>query len=553
MKLLVTLLLAFLVVLGVLILYTRNRTRKIEEKQREEMEQRRKEDIYKSQIEFFTNIAHEIRTPLTLIKIPLQYILTTSPDREDMMANLQVMSRNTDRLLELVNQLLDFRKIEESRYSITIKEQDVRDVVREIYDHFSSSATRKSLEFSLAMPDVPVVASIDKEAITKVCSNLFTNAMKHTSSYIKTELSFSSEGRNFDIKVSNDGARIPDEQRQKIFEPFYQIKGESGVAQVDPGSGIGLAFASNLVKMHNGELFLDADAPDTSFVVRIPLSRGAASWHSADSDSNGDNPGVKLIGGAVHQSQAPTILAVDDNEELRTMLVKHLAKRYQVLTAEDGQQALKIIRSNMVDIVITDVMMPVIDGIELCARIKSDVELCHIPVIMLTAKTRVSDKIEGLNSGADAYLDKPFSIDHLLAQVDNLIEKNRRLFSLFRTTPDLEMGPVALNEIDESFLNKAKAAILDHIDDEEYDINIFADDMNMSRSSLHRKIRGLTGMTPGEFIRAIRLKKAADLLKNGGYRVNEVCRMVGMKSLSYFSKSFQKVFGVLPRDFAKKQ
>ena len=234
------------------------------------------------------------------------------------------------------------------------------------------------------------------------------------------------------------------------------------------------------------------------------------------------------------------------------MLSRHMEGRYRVATASNGAEALKMLAQDSFDVVVTDVMMPVMDGIELCRAIKSDASLCHVPVVMLTARTTVDDRIEGLDSGADAYVDKPFEMDYLTAQIDNLVENMSRLFKSFRHTPDLEMGEVPLNKMDEAFLEKATQVVLSHIEDNEYNIDNMADDMNMSRSSLHRKVKGVTGMTPGEFIRAIKLKKAAELLREGGLRVNEVCSLVGMRSLSYFSKSFQKMFGVLPKDFARK-
>jgi len=544
----------FLLLLVLINRKVKSRRLQSEEKEREEQEQKRREEIYNTKIEFFTNIAHEIRTPLTLIKIPLQYILTTSPDHDDMISNLHVMSRNTDRLLELVNQLLDFRKIEESRYTITLKSYDMKDILSETFNRFVPSANRKQLDMSLSLPEREVVADVDKEAIIKVVSNLFTNALKYASTYIRVLLEVSLDGSSFIVRVNNDGKRIPDNMSNKIFEAFYQVRDQKESSQQNSGSGIGLAFSSRLVCMHKGDMYLDTGAPDTSFVVRIPLRNKMTDGNNPAGEAGDvDDNGVKLIGGAGRQDKAETILAVDDNEELRTMLVKYMEPHYQMLTAADGVEALKIIKSNIVDLVITDVMMPNMDGVELCGLIKNDNELCHIPVVMLTAKTKVADKIASLQSGADAYLEKPFSIDHLIAQVDNLIEKNRRLLAAFKETPNLDMGQATLNKMDEAYLNKVKEIILEHLEDEEYDVEQLAFEMHTSRSSLHRKIKGVTHMTPGEFIRVIRLKKAAELLREGSYRVNEVCLMVGIRSLSYFSKSFQKMFGVLPKDFAKKK
>jgi len=274
------------------------------------------------------------------------------------------------------------------------------------------------------------------------------------------------------------------------------------------------------------------------------LPEESAKEHSTPScDNSGED---------VEQNPLPSILVVEDNDELRSMLKTYLTGKYDVLTASNGNDALKIMESSLINLVITDIMMPVMNGIELCNRIKESAALCHIPVIMLTAKATLNDKIDGLNSGAEAYIEKPFSMKHLFDQIDSIMENRKRVYKFFRQTQNLDIKPLTLNQMDQKFLKQVRECVLNNIEDEGYDINSLANDISMSRSSLHRKIKGLTGDTPGEFIRVIRLKKAAELLKDGGYRINEVCMMVGVRSLSYFSKSFKKMFGMLPKDFSKR-
>lgn len=250
-------------------------------------------------------------------------------------------------------------------------------------------------------------------------------------------------------------------------------------------------------------------------------------------------------------SAKETILVVEDNEELRVFLNNQLGKYYQIITVSNGVEAMETLKKHIINLIISDVMMPIMDGLELCKSIKSNIETCHIPIILLTAKTTLNNKIEGLKNGADAYIEKPFAMPHLLVQINNLLENRIKLRQNFANSPYIATNSMAQNKADEDFLNKLTEIVRQNLDDENFNINNLASEMNMSRTSLHRKIKGVTELTPGDFIRIIRLKRAAELLLEGEYRINEICMLVGIHSLSYFSKSFQKQFGVLPKDFAK--
>ena len=532
--------------------YTTKKKKQIEEKL-EHQEQMKKEEIYKAKIEFFTSIAHEIRTPITLIKAPLDYILSSHPDEREIQENLMTMERNTDRLLVLVNQLLDFRKIESKAFTLSLKVKNINVLVTNTYNRFVPTAKQKHLEMTLECPQHAVMASVDEEAITKVCSNLFNNAIKYSSTYIKVILSENRELHYFQITVKNNGTPIPVNLRQSIFEAFFQIKDSNQPAQ--PGSGIGLTLATSLVQLHNGKLFLDENATDTSFIVQIPTNVPVdIQPNQLGEEVEEELEGKEIPSMSLSKTSTPakeTILVVEDNEDLRVFLNNQLGKYYQIITTSNGVEAMETLKKHIISLIISDVMMPIMDGLELCKSIKSNIETCHIPVILLTAKTTLNNKIEGLKNGADAYIEKPFAMPHLLVQINNLLENRIKLRQNFANNPYIATNSMAQNKADEDFLNKLTEIIKQNLDDENFNIDNLASEMNMSRTSLHRKIKGVTELTPGDFIRIIRLKRAAELLLEGEYRINEICMLVGIHSLSYFSKSFQKQFGVLPKDFAK--
>lgn len=510
-------------------------------------EQEKKEELYKAKIDFFTDIAHEIRTPLTLIKAPLDYILQARPDADETKENLVTMERNTDRLLVLVNQLLDFRKLESKAFTLSLRVRNINLLVTHTFNRFVPTAKRKNLAMCLECPDRIISARVDEEAVTKVCSNLFNNAVKYSSTYIKAILSVSEDGRIFQITVKNDGVPIPPEMRERIFEAFFQIQ---DMHPVQPGSGIGLTLASSLVQLHNGRLYLDANAEDTSFVVEIPVNM-SGDTQPAEEDFSEEEESISTSVLDRLLSMKEAILVVEDNEELRSFLSVQLSKYYKVLTADNGMEALAILKDQLVNLIVSDVVMPLKNGLELCNEIKSNIETCHIPIILLTAKTTLNHKIEGLQSGADAYMEKPFVLSHLLVQIKNLLESRTKLRQNFANSPYVATHSMAQNKADEDFLNKLTEVIRQNLDDDTFNIDDLAREVNMSRTSLHRKIKVITELTPGDFIRIIRLKRAAELLLEGEYRINEICMIVGIRSLSYFSKSFQKQFGVLPKDFAK--
>ncbi len=538
------------IILWLFISYKKRNNRK--NKRKEELFENEKEkEIFDAKIAFFTNIAHEIRTPLTLIKGPLEHILKENVDENELKENLEVMERNTNRLLDLSNQLLDFRKTEREGFRLNYVHTNITQLIKGVHSRFHLTAQQRNLTFDLHLPALPLWADVDHEALTKILSNLFSNAIKYARTEISLTLNTDETAGTFLITVKNDGKAIPEEAQEKIFEPFYQIE-DNEANHIRSGTGLGLPLARSLAKMHEGMLSLRVETGrHNAFLLKLPLKQD----HSVDiknTTQQNDTDNIfesEPVGG---QRNMPVVLMVEDDTEMMQFLTNKLKNTYHILKANNGEEALKILDNERVSIVITDVMMPVINGLELCREIKSNFAYSHIPVIMLTARTGLQSKIEGLDAGADAYVEKPFSTEHLLAQLSNLLSNRIKVKEAFIQSPYLNPRSIALTKSDEDFLKKVTEIIHKNISETQFSVDSLADALNMSRSSFHRKIKGVSELTPNEFILLVKLKKAAEHLQEGLYKINEVCYVVGFSSPSYFSKCFKKQFGIAPKEFAKK-
>jgi ligand-binding sensor domain-containing protein/DNA-binding response OmpR family regulator/nitrogen-specific signal transduction histidine kinase len=522
-----------------------NKRQKRRNKRRLELfENEKNKELYNAKITFFTNIAHEIRTPLSLIKGPVEHILTQGMDREEMTENLKVIEKNTNRLLDLSNQLLDFRKMEAKGFQPNYMRSDVKQLINDVYTRFRLTARQKNLSFEMQLPPDSLWADVDREAVTKIISNLFTNAIKYARSKIVLTLE-NTEDNQFSLKVSNDGHLIPEEMKEKIFEPFFRIGDESGNS-IKSGAGLGLPLARSLAELHHGKLYLDILPGQLNiFVLQLPLTQDSViSVQEENTEQETETP----QGEESPFRSRPTVLIVEDDREMRHFLYSKLKRVYNVVKASNGKTALECLQKENVDIVVTDVMMPEMDGLQLCSEIKSDVASSHIPVIMLTAKADIKSRIEGLDAGADAYVEKPFSVEHLLAQISNIFTNRNKVKQAFINSPVQNTGSIALTRADEIFLGKVTRIIDKNLSDVNFNVDLLADELHMSRSSLHRKIKGISELTPNDFIQVVRLKKAAELLQEGSYRINEICFLVGFASSSYFSKRFKKQFGVPPKE-----
>ena len=541
----------FLIISGLFLIIravVRN-SRKRQKQKIEEIKIEKEKELYDSKISFFTSIAHEIRTPVSLIKAPLECIVNNQECSPETRENLSVIERNTEKLLVLVNQLLDFRKIEENQYKLSFVQTNINDFLNDIYKSFKVTGIRNNIEFTLFLPQKSVIANIDKDALNKVISNLLSNALKFAVQKIEIYLSEDSKAGLFEIRIIDDGPGIEAGLREKVFEPFFQILNEE-FSHKKNGTGIGLSLARQLVERHTGKIFIpNEDADYCTFIVQIPTMLPIS--HIEVIPDVDQSNAVKLTHLSHHHPDKMYLLVVEDNEELRNFMEKNLSKDFNVLVADNGKEAMKILYESVIDLVVSDIVMPGIDGLELTHLIKQNEQYSHIPVILLSAKTNISTKIEGLEYGADIYIEKPFSLVYLKAQINSLIENRMRVLEKFSKSPFIPYGTIANNKRDEEFLHKMNTEIEKNILDVNFSIERLASNLSMSRSNLQRKIKGISGMAPNDYIRVYRLKKAAVLMMKEDYRINEICYIVGFNSGSYFAKCFHKQFGVLPKDFVK--
>lgn len=517
-------------------------------RQRERMllfEQEKERELYRSKIDFFTNVAHEIRTPLSLIKAPLDHVILTEHVSEAVKENLLIMGKNTDRLLNLTNQLLDFRKTESDAYLLNLKLHNVSSLLRDTFTRFRPLARQRGVEFQLELPDEDIWMQLDKEAFLKIVSNLLNNAVKYSDSYVlvKAFSEKNAQGKMFHLVTENDGDVIPEAHSEDIFKPFFQL--EHKREQKSYGTGIGLALSRSLAELHKGTIEMNNRENRIIFQLILPVAEaGQEELLPSATGTEERMPQAEQKG-----TDRATILLVDDDSELLRFEEKFLSPHYTILEANNGATALQLLKERQVNLVVTDIMMPEVDGLELTRRIKSDVEFSHIPVILLTARVNVQSKVEGFETGADAYIEKPFSIEILIAQIANLLKNREKLRETFLRHPFIGAQSMAMNRSDEEFIQKLHLIVQENIENSEFNVESIAEEFNMSRASFYRKIKGVLDLTPNEYIRVERLKKAAQFLRQKNFKVNEICYMVGFNSPSYFSKCFQQQFGVLPKEF----
>lgn len=508
-------------------------------------EQQKERELYRSKIDFFTSVAHEIRTPLSLIKAPLDHVIVDEEVSEEVKENLQIMSKNTDRLISLTNQLLDFQKTESDAYRIHLKSHNVSALLRETFIRFKPLARQRALFFEIDLPDEEMYVQVDKEAFLKIISNLLSNAIRYSDSFVKMIAYIAVENDNhwFHLFTNNDGEVIPEKYKQEVFKPFVSFDKESD--SVMNGAGIGLALSRSLTELHQGTLELENDNDFTQFHLKLPVGKIIT---TADASLN--DYGKRVTDDDSSKSDRAVVLLVDDDLELLQFEEKILSSHYHVLTALNGKDALRMLHQFNVNLIVTDIMMPEMDGFELTKHVKQNIESSHIPVILLTAKVNVESKVLGFDIGADAYIDKPFSLEVLMAQIANLLQNRDKLRASFLKNPFIGANSIVRTKSDEDFIEKLFTIVHENIDNSDFIVEDIAEQFNMSRASFYRKIKGLLNLTPNEYIRVERLKKAAKLLREKEYKVNEVCYMVGFNSASYFTKCFQQQFGVLPKDFA---
>lgn len=513
--------------------------------------ERKEKKLIEAKMEFFTQIVHEIKTPVSLIKSPLEHVIETGHWNTDVAANLTIMKRNVDRLLELIRQLLDFRKIGDEGFRLKCTDTDISLLVEETVSRFRTSAGEISIETRL--PETPMIFHVDSEAMTKILSNLLANALKYTRSSILVTLTDRSESRGgvrerrFRLAVRDDGPGIPAASRKKVFEAFYQENPVRG-----QGVGIGLSLVKLLVEKHNGKVAINDGEAESGceLMIEIPDIHETVSEQTSPQQT-----AAKANSLPAEEDTTPSkqhcIMIVEDTSDMREFLVKNFEDSYEVLPARNGLEALEILRKHACDLIISDILMPEMDGYELLIRIRQDELLCHIPFILLSAIDSIDSKIKGLESGADAYIEKPFSLNYVRATAESLLENRERVFRHFASIPNLQYEKDTLGTSDRIWLDKLTGIISENLTNEALSVDLLVERMALSRSSLQRKLKGLTGASPNKYIQLVRLKTAAQLLRKGELRINEICYLTGFSSMSWFAKCFSKQFGMRPKEYMK--
>lgn len=527
-------------------------------KDRAKMEKMRiahEKEIHDAKINFFTTIAHEIRTPVSLIIGPLEKIIETSDLlSEKVKSDLNIIDRNSQRLLFLVNQLLDFRKMEQQSVQMSFTACNVDEVLSNICDRFRPSLEQRNIRLVYHTDSKDFRAVTDVENLTKAISNLLNNASKFTRDSIWLSLNTKNSDGTFCIRVEDNGRGIAEEYQQKIFNLFFQVPGNT-----KSGTGIGLNLVKSIVDALSGIIEVHSTENEkTEFVIILPAKPCGENEICKQQQNTADHIPMELGNNDLWKKEypesqqahgRPTILIVEDNMDIQEFLWKNLSDYYHILLADNGEEGLKVLDENNVNLIISDIMMPKMDGIEFCGHIRKNIQWSHIPVILLTAKSDTSTKVEAMENGADAYVEKPFSIRFLTAQIRNLISIRESLQKRYVETPFTPLKSIARNKTDEEFLSKVNDIIEKNLSNEIFSMDDLAEELCISNSGLFAKIKNISGCTPNKLLLLVRLKKAAELLREDNYRINEVCYMVGFSNPSYFAKCFQKQFGVLPKDF----
>lgn len=508
----------------------------------------KEKEVHEAKIKFFTMIAHEIRTPVSLIIGPLEKIMKSSiPMPAVLRDDLNIIDRNSQRLLFLVNQLLDFRKVEQEGITMKYASQNIRQLLQAVCERFKPFITQHGAHLEVEYPDADFTAMVDSEAITKLISNLLTNASKYTKDKVILSCVVQPEQHTFVVKVTDNGIGISEEDRKKIFKPFYQAMDNK------PGTGIGLSIVKSIVESHNGCIEVESEInKGSSFIVTLPIEQVGATAQEGEAGVLNPTIPEDILSESlpvVSSKDKPLMLIVDDNEEMLNFLSSSFSAQYSILTAEDGVEALEKLKEHEVTLIVSDWMMPRMDGVEFCKALRADQAISHIPFILLTAKTDTNSKIEGMDCGADAYIEKPFSVQYLEACIKNLLDLRNLLRQKFSKMPMVPLNSIASNSVDNKFLTRINEIIEQNFSEPELTIDFLAEQLGISRSSLFSKIKTLANVTPNELIQIVRLKKAAALLAENKYRINEICYMVGFNSPSYFAKCFQKQFGIKPGEF----
>lgn len=516
------------------------------------MKRRIEEEANKAKLQFFTNISHELRTPLTLIADPVNYIIHDDNLNSQQRSMLQIVQRNVLVLTQLVSEILDFRKVQNGKMELRLSDFNLAESMKQWIKLFSVSAQKKHIAINMDAPDT-IMLRADQDKIERICYNLLSNALKYTSEGGEITLTAKEEGGRVMISVADNGCGISSDELPYIFDRFYQAK------NAGRGTGIGLAIVKAFTELHHGEVSATSiEGKGSTFTIHIPVRQKGEVTNqptekieqlvepsSAQEVPNQARHIDELI--QPYQTDKPEVLIIDDNIDIRTYLRSVLSEKYNVSEAADGKAGLELARKIVPDIVLSDIMMPVMDGLAFCQQLKTDKAISHIPVILLTARSLDEQRAEGYEHGADAYLSKPFSLRLLLSRIDNLIESRKKLNQTWsKGVEDDEIGNIS-NEIDKSFLKQLRKIIQENLANSDLSVEQIGDEIGLSRVQLYRKVKALTGYSPVEIVRKARLTRARHLLQTTERTVSEVAYAVGFSTPSYFSKCYKDEFGENPK------
>ena len=526
-------------------------------------------------LRFFTDISHELRTPLTLISSPVTEVLENEPLSPSAREHLTLVHQNTERMLRLMNQILDFRKIQNQKMKLLIEETDLIPLLQKVMSSFKLIAEEKNINYQLTSTIQSVYSWVDRDKFEKIFFNLLSNAFKYTPTDKSITVNITTKEKTVEIEVADEGIGIAVEKQHSLFQRF-----ESLVKQniLQPSSGIGLSLVKEMVEMHHGTITVNSQPGIGSrFTVSLPLQREIfeedvqVEFILNDSQSSAPHPvdsmkapeEVEEKEDLETNSDGFSILVVEDNEELKAFLKSILSENYTVITASNGEEGLQHAVDDLPDLIISDVMMPVMDGLEMIRQIKENNNICHIPIIVLSAKASLDDRIAGLEQGIDDYITKPFSATYLKTRVASLLRQRKALQELYMnrlmegkntSSPDpLTPSQPQITPYDEQFMKKVMAYMEEQMDNAELTIDEFAEQLMLSRTIFYRKLKSIVGLTPVDFIREIRIKRAVQLIDSDEYNFSQVAYMTGFNDPKYFSKCFKKVIGITPSEYKERK
>lgn len=526
-----------------------------------EMEKSKLEELTHAKLQFFTNITHELLTPLTVISATMDELKIRVPGHDDLYT---IVGNNISRLIRLLQQILEFRKAETGNLKLRVSSGDVAAFVKNEAEAILPLIKKRKIHFSVSCNPESIIGYFDTDKLDKILYNLLSNTAKYNKEGGYVHLSLScSENKDFvQIRVKDNGMGIPKARQKDLFCRFY----EGDYREFNTiGTGIGLSLTKDLVELHKGTIQVESEeGKGTEFIVTFPVARsyfedelmeegGTLPVQQvavyAESEEETDETSEKDV-----QCHADSVLVVEDNEELLQLMIKLLNRNYQVYSARNGEEAVSILEEKEVCLIVSDVMMPVMDGIELCKYVKGKLEICHIPIILLTAKNKEEDRAEAYEVGADAFISKPFSLSVLYARIRNLLKYRERMMYDFKNQLVFEAKELNYTSVDEEFMQRAVDCVNRHLEDGDFDQTRFVEEMGTSKSTLYKKLKSLTGMNTSSFINNIRLKAACRIMEEqkGKIRISDLAYAVGFNNPKYFTTCFKKEFGMLPSEYLER-